>query len=77
MAAVVQIIQGEGTDGYPDVESYDGYEKRAYQGYGRKMGKRAFEYPDDKGYVGNEKRAYQGYGRKWEREILQLIQMNF
>ena len=61
---MVQSTHGDGTDGYPDDEGYDGYEKRAYQGYGRKMGKRAFEYPDDEGYIGNEKRAYQGYGRK-------------
>ena len=64
MAAVVQIILGEGTVGYPDDESYDGYEKRAYQGYGKIMGKRDFRFPDDEDYVGNEKRAYQGYGRK-------------
>ena len=69
---MVQSTHGDGTDGYPDDEGYDGYEKRAYQGYGRKMGRRDAEnqlngYSNDyEDYVGNEneKRAYLGYARK-------------
>ena len=62
---MVKITHAEGTDGYPArrnteaqpndypeyFEDYSGYGKRAYQGYGKIMGKR--------------KSKYVGYGRRY------------